>query len=157
MVRIDKNLAIALVALRAEVRGNVLVTPATHRKSLADHEDDERAGHVAAAAALLRPRPCRRRRARLGRGGREVEAMGLGVQRDRLGADLGLDRPGDLVLARRLLADDGQRAVAAAGAEDQAGLGVEDAAVGAGADLERLDDLAAVGVGDRPASCWRRC
>ena len=45
-------------------------------------------------------------------------------------------------------AGDGQGAVAAVGREDEAGGGVEDAAVGAGADLQGLDDLAAVGVGD---------
>src|SRR5271167_2097872 len=90
---------------------SALVSPV--RSSLADHQHDERAWHVPAAGAFGRwPGGG----GRVGSGGREVEAMRPGVQRDRLGTHLGRDGLYDLELVRSCFADHGNRAVAAVGA-----------------------------------------
>ena len=87
-------------------------------QSLADYQDNERAWYVSAAGAFSR-RLGGGDGGGVGSGGREVEAMRLGVKRNRLGTHLGLDGLDDLELARLFLADHGDRAVTAVGAEDQ--------------------------------------
>ena len=74
--------------------------------------------------------------------------MRLWIEGDRLGADLGFNRLDDLVSARRLLANDRHRSVTATGAEDKAGFDIDDTAIGTWADLECLENLTAVGIGD---------
>ena len=69
--------------------------------SLADHEDDKRSRHVPPPSAFFL---CRRSgRRRLGRCGRQINAVRLWIQRQRFRAHLRLDGPRDFVLPGRFL------------------------------------------------------